>query len=86
MPYRYIITRRAAKDIEKLDTMIKRRLKTKLEFFIAQKDPLAHAKTLVTKDYGSYRWRIGDYRIIFDVDGDKLVILQVQHRREVYRR
>lgn len=86
MRYRYVITRVAAKDINKLDAVIKHRLKAKLEFFIAQKDPLAHAKALVASNYGSYRWRVGDYRVIFDVDGDKLIILQVQHRREVYRR
>ena len=34
-----------------------------------------------------YRLRVGDYRIIYQVDGDKLIILVVHvgHRREVYR-
>jgi len=29
--------------------------------------------------------RIGDYRVIFDVEGDELVVLRVGHRREIYR-
>ncbi len=34
-----------------------------------------------------YRRRVGDWRIIFAVDGDRLVveIVRVAHRREVYR-
>lgn len=34
---------------------------------------------------GTYRYRIGDYRVIFDMDGKKVVILRIGHRREVYR-
>ena len=34
-----------------------------------------------------YRRRVGDWRIIFDVDGDRLVIeiVKIDHRRQVYR-
>lgn len=86
MRYQYVITKRAAKEITKLDTAIQKRLKHKLEFFLTLKDPLVNAKTLTNSQYGDYRWRIGDYRVIFDVDKCKIIILQVQHRRDVYRR
>ena len=86
MSYSYVITKRASKDIAKLDGVIKKRLKQKLAFYIAQTDPLSSAKTLTNSPYGDYRWRIGNYRVIFDIDGDVIVVLQVQHRREVYRR
>lgn len=35
----------------------------------------------------SWRMRVGDYRVIYDIHDEKLVILiiKVQHRREVYR-
>jgi mRNA interferase RelE/StbE len=36
-------------------------------------------------DLGSYRFRIGDYRVIFDVEGANLIVLRVGHRREIYR-
>lgn len=35
---------------------------------------------------GSYRFRIGDYRVVFDLEGDQIVILRVGHRREIYKR
>jgi len=28
---------------------------------------------------------IGDYRVIFDVDGDNIVILRIGHRKSIYR-
>ena len=85
MKYEYVFTRAAVKDIEKLDSVVKKRIKQKLEFFIIQPDPLLVAKKLVNAKAGTYRWRVGDYRIIFDVDEDKIVILQVQHRKNIYR-
>jgi mRNA interferase RelE/StbE len=33
----------------------------------------------------AYRLRIGDYRILFDVKSDKIVIGRVLHRKESYK-
>jgi mRNA interferase RelE/StbE len=35
---------------------------------------------------GEYRFRIGDYRVIFDIEGNEIVVLRVGHRREIYKR
>lgn len=85
MKYEYVFTRVAAKDIKKLDIAVKKRIKQKLEFYIIQPDPVAFASHLVNSRFGTYRWRVGDYRIIFDIDINKIVILQIQHRRDIYR-
>ncbi|MDO8688920.1 MAG: type II toxin-antitoxin system RelE/ParE family toxin [Dehalococcoidia bacterium] len=50
-----------------------------------REDPLAHARKMVNSSLGGYRFRIGDYRVVFDIDGDSLVILRVGHRRDIYR-
>lgn len=34
----------------------------------------------------AYRLRVGDYRILFDVENDKIVIGRVLHRKESYKR
>ncbi|MBC8526038.1 MAG: type II toxin-antitoxin system RelE/ParE family toxin [Candidatus Cloacimonetes bacterium] len=39
----------------------------------------------ILRKLGSYRFRIGNYRVIFDIDEDKLVILRVGHRKNIYR-
>jgi len=32
----------------------------------------------------SYRLRVGDYRVLFEIEGDKVVIYRIKHRREAY--
>ncbi len=32
-----------------------------------------------------YRLRVGDWRVLFEVEGDKIVIYRILHRREAYR-
>lgn len=45
------------------------------------------ARKMMGEMRGAWRIRVGDYRIIYDVDDDQrlVVILMVMHRREAYR-
>jgi len=81
--YELIYTKSAAKDIKKLDLVVKKKIKKKLELY-SQK-PIFYAKKLIKSSLGSYRWRAGNYRVTFDLDKNKIVILRVGHRREIYR-
>ena len=84
MKYRLVYTHRSIRDIDALDTSVKQRIgKTLLRY---GPDPLKHAEPLKQSELGSYRFRIGDYRVVFDLEGDQIVILRVGHRREIYRR
>jgi mRNA interferase RelE/StbE len=83
--YTLVYKKLAAKDIDQLSPQVKKRLKLKLEFFIAQPDPLKSASALTKPADAQYRWRIGDYRVLFDVEGQNIIVLHIQHRREVYR-
>lgn len=85
MPYKLEISSRAAKDIKALDAVVQRRIAAKLKFFLAQDDPLAYAKRLVNAKDGDYRWRIGHYKVVFDVSDTTILLLRVQHRGEVYK-
>ena len=51
-----------------------------------EEDPLKYAERLIEPKLGTYRFRIGDYRVIFDLEGDKIVVLKVGHRRDIYKR
>lgn len=84
MGYTLVYTRRAVRDIEALDTMAKERLKQALERFI--RDPFAHALRLPPPNIGQYRFRVGDYRVVFDRVGHEIGILRVGHRSEIYDR
>jgi mRNA interferase RelE/StbE len=83
MPYRLIYTKRAVKDIRRLDDPVKRRVKIALGKY--SENPLQFAQKLTNPDFGTYRFRIGDYRVIFDIEDDLLVILRVGHRKDIYR-
>jgi mRNA interferase RelE/StbE len=84
--YRLLYKKSAVKDIQSLSTQIRRRLATKLVFFAGQENPLDFAEPLTKPADAQYRYRVGDYRILFDVEEHNIVVLRVQHRREVYRR
>jgi mRNA interferase RelE/StbE len=34
----------------------------------------------------AYRLRVGDYRVLFDIEGDTIIVYRIRHRREAYRR
>lgn len=50
-------------------------------------DPRIHGKGLTANRSGQWRYRIGDYRIICQIEDNKLVILalSIEHRKEVYK-
>lgn len=83
MTYRLVYTQRAINDIQKLEHLVKSRIGKALLRFEA--DPLSHAKGLTDAEFGAYRFRIGDYRVIFDLEGDEIVVLRVGHRRDIYK-
>ncbi|WFN91176.1 type II toxin-antitoxin system RelE/ParE family toxin [Arcanobacterium wilhelmae] len=51
-------------------------------------DPRAHGKALVGDLAGIWRYRIGHYRVLVEIQDDRLVVLalSVDHRSRVYRR
>jgi len=49
------------------------------------KEPLEYARKLVNPKIGTYRFRIGDYRAIFDIEGEDIVILRIGHRKDIYK-
>jgi len=86
MKYQLQIESRATKDLQALDHIAQKRIAKKLKFFIQHDDPLQFAKKLVNAKDGDFRWRIGHFRIIFDVAGTTIKLLRVQHRKDVYKR
>jgi mRNA interferase RelE/StbE len=85
MAYQLSFSSEAVKDIQKLDTVVKKRLQKKFVEIAENSDIKKTAKRLVNFDAGQYRLRVGDYRIIFDMSGTTLFVLRVRHRREVYK-
>ncbi len=84
MSFRLAYTHKAVRDIEGLDAGIKKRIGATLLRF--KDNPFQYAERLTDSELGGYRFRIGDYRVIFDIEGNDIVVLRVGHRREIYKR
>jgi mRNA interferase RelE/StbE len=84
MVYKLEISDKAIKDLKKLDKVVQKRIVKKIKFFMNEADPLQFSKTLVNSKDGDYRWRIGNFRVVFDEDGNKIKLLRIQHRKDVY--
>lgn len=78
-----LLTKNARKDIDRLDNVIQKRIAKKLVYL--KKDPKKLSKGLVDFKQGEYRYRVGDFRICLDIDGQNIVIDRIRHRREVYK-
>ncbi len=80
------VTDSALKDLKKLNPVVQKQIVKKLKFFMDQPDPLDFAVKLTnfTKG-GDYRFRIGQFRAVFDYRKDTIYILHIEHRRDVYR-
>ncbi|MCZ7891193.1 MULTISPECIES: type II toxin-antitoxin system RelE family toxin [Agrobacterium] len=77
------------KEMRKINPEVRRRIRSFLhERLAALDDPRQTGVALQGSELGNYwRYRVGDYRIICDIQDHKLVVLVVEigHRREIYR-
>ena len=82
--YEVIFSKKAKKQLSKLEKDIRERIVSALERIRIR--PEAYVKKLVG-DPG-YRLRVGDYRIILDIQKDKLIILVIKigHRKGIYKK
>jgi mRNA interferase RelE/StbE len=81
--YSILLTKRALKDLDKIDANSRIRIAERLKELTA--DPYINSKKLTSSIIGTYRFRIGDFRVIFDIDHDKIVILRIGHRKDIYK-
>ena len=88
MSYQVQFSEKARKQIKKLDPttakLILGWLRKNLE---GCADPRAHGKALTANRRNQWRYRIGDYRVIADIQDDKILILvlEIGHRRDIYK-
>jgi len=84
--FKVILTPEAQVDLRRLDSAIQTRILDRLEWIGENADVLRHQALKGDEWRGCFKYRIGDYRIIYQLDrtAAKLIILKVGHRREVY--
>jgi mRNA interferase RelE/StbE len=82
MTYEILFTRSAEKDLKKLDKETQKRIISALERI--RITPERYVRKIVGET--CFRLRVGDYRVIMDIEQGRLVILvlKVGHRKNVY--
>jgi mRNA interferase RelE/StbE len=80
------LTKVSAKFYRSADTSLAKRLARAFEAL--EQNPRQHPNIKALKGdlAGRYRYRVGDYRVIYRIDDDtaEVIILLIKHRREVY--
>jgi mRNA interferase RelE/StbE len=82
MNYKVELKPRAIKDLKELSVADRTRLIARLENL---ENNLAGDVKRLTNSTPDFRLRVGNYRILFEVNGDRVIIYRVMHRRNAYR-
>ena len=84
-PYAIEYDPKALKELRNLDRTMARRIVNAVNALAA--DPRSAGTRRLTGTVGLWRLRIGDYRVIYAIEDDELLILalRVAHRSAVYR-
>ena len=73
----------ALEQLQELPVITQERILAKIFWFSEQRDPLVYAKRLSGTQ--SYRFRVGTYRILFDIVENTLWVLKILPRDKAYR-
>jgi mRNA interferase RelE/StbE len=84
--FKVILTPEAQVDLRRLDSAIQTRILGRLEWIGDNADVLRHQALKGDEWRGCFKYRVGDYRIIYQLEqtANRLIILKVGHRRQVY--
>jgi mRNA interferase RelE/StbE len=78
-----LLTVAAQRDVAELPVVIRARLDGVFQR-LERWPEVSGAKPLSGKLVGHYRIRSGDYRVLFRVEGDRVLVTRVRHRKDVY--
>ena len=89
MDYKVVYSKNSQKNLSKLQPKLAQRILKKVEEYSRLKDPMKMAKKLKGFSHETFRFRVGDYRVIFRLDPKSnklvvLVVLKIAHRKEIY--
>ena len=85
--YEVLYTVQAVKELKKLDTHTRTLILAWIEKnLVGCSDPRLHGKGLTANRSGQWRYRIGDYRVLAEIQEEKLIILVLSagHRKNIY--
>ena len=88
MRYTVKFTERARKNLLKLDKSTSKLILAWIRKNLENcEDPRRHGKALTENLSGQWRYRVGNYRILAQIDDNEITILvlEIGHRRDIYK-
>ena len=82
MKYTIEFKRTAIKDLDKIDLRDARRILEKIKLL---ENGLTGDIKKLTNYSPEYRLRVGIYRVLFEIEGNKVIIYRIRHRKESYK-
>lgn len=79
-----VFTKHARRNLRKLPADLRERIIKKIEWYASQPQALHFADSIEGVKDKVYRFRIGDYRVIFDWEDHNILVTKVSHRSRVY--
>lgn len=86
MVYKLVFTKQAVKTLQRMPASIAKAIYLKMEK-ISQNPFESHSNVTKLQNREGYRLRVGDWRIIYEVQQEKVIVLvlKIGLRKEVYR-
>ena len=86
MTYQVALAPAAARQLRKFDPQVRRRVQAAIELLATE--PRPPAATQLVGGAGEWRVRTGDYRIVYEIEEERLLVLVLSAgpRREIYQR
>ena len=88
MIYQLVTTDIFDKSFKKLDRQTQKIIKAWIDKNLMQcTDPRIHGKGLTSNRSGQWRYRVGDYRILAEIQDERLVLvlIDIGHRSRIYK-
>ncbi len=82
MKYKIFFKARAIKDLEKISKDDAKKIITRIKGM--ENDLQGDVKKLTNRT-PEFRLRVGDWRVLFETEIDKIVIYRIKHRKDAYR-
>ncbi|WOE69151.1 type II toxin-antitoxin system RelE/ParE family toxin [Hydrogenimonas thermophila] len=79
---RIVVRKSAAKDIQKIAEPHKTKIKLQIQEL--QNFPNISNIKKLKNHQPAFRLRVGDYRVLFDVEDDLIIVARIKHRKEAY--
>ena len=81
MQYEIDFKPRALKDLKSLPKKVQRQIMERIEDL---EDDLTGDVKKLTNFTPEYRLRVGKYRVLFEIEDDKVIIYRIRHRKDAY--